>query len=174
MPGREYRDKDADEQLVSTHRMFSWCSFFRLLRPAGGRPEIAHRRKKVFPSLKLTKVFEIDLYGRWCLPCAGGVVCCEILDRQNREYRFMLFDYSGVRLKERRVLAGQGPDEIEGGNMNTVWLSSSGKIRLLDVGDSLKEMNPETLEIETIVKLSDIRRGLWKPLYDRARLGIFG
>ena len=143
--------------------LLTGCFLGALFSASCDRPEDVQKlpigERNTFASLKLTKVFEIDLYGRWCLPCAGGVVCCEILDRQNREYRFMLFDYSGVRLKERRVLAGQGPDEIQGGNMNTVWLSSSGKIRLLDVGDYLKEMNPETLEIETIVKLSNVVAG---------------
>lgn len=105
------------------------------------------------------KIFSIDLYGRWCLPCPNGIVCSEILDRNNREYRFSLYDYSGALIKERKLLAGQGPNEIQGGNLDTVWLSSSGKIFCLDVGDYLKTIDPETLEIETIAKLSNVVKG---------------
>jgi hypothetical protein len=115
--------------------------------------------RNTFAGLKFEKVFQIDLYGRWCLPCPAGIVCSEILDRSNREYRFSLYDYSGALIKERRVLAGQGPDEIQGGNMNSVWLSSSDKIHCLDVGDYLKTIDPVTLEIETIAKLSNVIKG---------------
>lgn len=105
------------------------------------------------------KIFSIDLYGRWCLPCPNGIVCSELMDRSNREYRFSLYDYSGALIKERKLLAGQGPTEIQGGNLDTVWLSSSGKIFCLDVGDYLKTIDPETLEIETIAKLSNVVKG---------------
>jgi len=112
-----------------------------------------------FEAFDFEKIFSIDLYGRWCLPCPDGIVCSELMDRNNREYRFSLYGYSGVLIKERKLLAGQGPNEIQGGNLDTVWLSSSGKIFCLDVGDYLKTIDPETLEIETIAKLSNVVKG---------------
>jgi hypothetical protein len=112
-----------------------------------------------FDALDFMKVFQIDLYGRWCLPCPNGIVSSELMDRSNREYRFSLYDYSGALIKERRVLAGQGPNEIQGGTLDSVWLGSSGKIFCLDVGDYLKTIDPETLEIETIAKLSNVVQG---------------
>jgi hypothetical protein len=116
-------------------------------------------KDKRFNALRFTKIWEIDLYGRWCLACPNGIVCSEILDRNNREYKFYLYDYSGALIKDRRLLAGQGPNEIQGGNLDTVWLSSSGKIFCIDVGDYVKTIDPQTLEIETIAKLSNVING---------------
>jgi len=116
-------------------------------------------KRNEFDAFDFAKIFQIDLYGRWCLPCPNGIVCSENLDRNNREYRFSLYDYSGALIKERKLLAGQGPNEIQGGNLDTVWLSSSGKIFCLDIGDYLKTIDPETLEIETIAKLSNVVKG---------------
>lgn len=75
-------------------------------RPVG---TLAVEPGKRFSGFELTKIWEKDLYGRWCLPCANGVVCCELTDRSNREYWFYLYDYGGTLIKRRRLLAGQGP-----------------------------------------------------------------
>ena len=104
------------------------------------------------------KIFRIELYGRWCLPCQQGILCSELTDRTNRAYRFSLYDYSGALIRTREVLAGQGPTEIQIGTLETVWLSPTGKIFCLD-GDYLKSIDPENLKIETIVKLSNVVHG---------------
>jgi hypothetical protein len=124
---------------------------------SGTRIQKLHvEERKKFDALDFVKIFQIDLYGRWCLACPNGIVCSENLDRNNREYKFSLYNYSGALIRDRRILAGQGPTDIQGGNLNTVWLSSSGKIFCLDVGDYLKTIDPETLEVETIAKLSNV------------------
>jgi hypothetical protein len=114
---------------------------------------------KKFNGFQLTKIWEKDLYGRWCLPCPNGVVCCELTDRSNREYWFYLYDYGGTLVKQRRVSAGQGPNEIQGGSLESVWISSSGEILIVDVGGYIKAMDPETLEIRTVLKLSNVIPG---------------
>jgi hypothetical protein len=113
---------------------------------------------KKFNALQFTKIWETDLYGRWCLACPNGVVGNEILDRNDREYRFIHYDYAGKIIKERRVAAGQGPDEIQGIGLDTVWLSPSGKIHCID-NDYLKTIDPETLQIETLAKISNVIDG---------------
>lgn len=128
-------------------------------RPGTTTQRLTVEKRNRFEALDFVKIFEIDLYGRWCLPCPQGIVCSEILDRTNRAYRFSLYDYSGALIRKREVLAGQGPSEIQGGNLETVWLSPTGKIFCLDVGDYLKSIDPETLKIETIVKLSNVVHG---------------
>jgi len=114
---------------------------------------------KTFNGFQLTKIWEKDLYGRWCLPCPNGIVCGELADRSNREYLFYLYDYSGTLIKKRRLLAGQGPDEIQGGGLDSVWVSPDGKISIMDVGGYVKEMDPQTLEIRTFLKLSNVIPG---------------
>jgi hypothetical protein len=114
---------------------------------------------KEFTGFQMTKIWEKELYGRWCLPCPNGIVCSELTDRSNREYEFYLYDYSGRLVKERRVAAGQGPDEVQVGNLDTVWLSTSGKILIMDLGGYVKAMDPETLEIQTVLKLSNVIPG---------------
>lgn len=127
---------------------------------SGERIQKLHVEERIkFDALDFVKIFQIDLYGRWCLACPNGIVCSENLDRNNREYKFSLYNYSGALIRDRRLLAGQGPTDIQGGNLNTVWLSSSGKISCLDVGGYLKTINPETLEVQTIAKLSNVIDG---------------
>jgi hypothetical protein len=127
---------------------------------SGERIQKLHvEERNKFDALGFVKIFQIDLYGRWCLACPHGIVCSENLDRNNREYKFSLYNYSGALIRDRRILAGQGPTDIQGGNLNTVWLSSSRKIFCLDVGGYLKTIDPETLEVETIAKLSNVIDG---------------
>jgi hypothetical protein len=124
---------------------------------------------KTFDGFQLTKIWEKDLYGRWCLPCPNGVVCCELTDRSNREYLFYLYDYGGTLIKQRRVSAGQGPNEIQGGRLESVWISSSGEILIVDVGGYIKAMDPETLEIRTILRLSNVIPG-YGSRFDEGRI----
>jgi len=113
---------------------------------------------KTFAGLKFKKVFQIDLYGGWCLALPRGFICSELLDRSYKESQIKLYDYSGKLIKERKLIHGEGPDEIKAWNFNTVWLSSSGKI-LTEENNYLKSLDPETLEIETICKLSNVIEG---------------
>jgi hypothetical protein len=114
---------------------------------------------KRFDDFRMIKIWEKDFYGRWCLPCPNGIVCSELGDRSNREYKFYLYDYSGKLIKERTVEAGQGPDQIQGSILDAVWLSPSGDISIVDVDGYLKVMDPETLEIRTILKFSNVIPG---------------
>lgn len=120
--------------------------------------KLAVEERNRFEALDFVKIFRIELYGRWCLPCQQGILCSELTDRTNRAYRFSLYDYSGALIRTREVLAGQGPTEIQIGTLETVWLSPTGKIFCLD-GDYLKSIDPENLKIETIVKLSNVVHG---------------
>lgn len=137
-------------------------------RPTSGRQLTVEPGKK-FEGLQVTKIWEKDLYGRWCLPCPNGIVCSELTDRSNREYWFYLYDYAGTLIKNRRVLAGQGPDEIQAGNTDAIWISSSGKITIMDIGGYVKAMDPETLEIRTILKLSNVIPG-YESRFDDGRI----
>jgi len=111
---------------------------------------------KKFEKFNFKKVEEITLYGGWCLALPQGVVCSELLDRSWRESQLKLYDYSGKLKKERKLIHGDGPNEIKAWNFPTVWLSSSGKILCRDANNYLKALDPETLEIETIAKLSNV------------------
>jgi len=113
---------------------------------------------KTFAGLSFKKVFQIDLYGGWCLALPQGYICSELLDRSYKESQLKVFDDSGTLIKERRLIHGDGPEEIKVWNFNTVWLSSSGKI-LTEDNNYLKSLDPETLEVETICKLSNVIEG---------------
>jgi hypothetical protein len=113
---------------------------------------------KKFENLSFKKVWQVDLYGGWCLAVPQGIVCSELLDRSYKESQLKLYDWSGKLLKERRLIHGDGPHEIKAWNSNTIWLSSSGKILTAD-NDYLKCLDPETLEIDTICKISNVIKG---------------
>jgi hypothetical protein len=113
---------------------------------------------KKFEGLRFKKVFQADLYGGWCLALPRGFICSELLDRSYKESQLKLFDPSGQLIKERRLVHGDGPDEIRVWNFNNVWLLSSGKIFTED-NNYLKTLDPETLEIGTIGKLSNVVDG---------------
>lgn len=113
---------------------------------------------KKFEKLNFKKVWEINLWSGWCLAVPQGVVCSELLDRSWRESQLKLYDYSGKLKKERKLIHGDGPNEIKAWNFDSVWLSSSGKIFSQD-NNYLKALDPETLEIETIAKLSNVIEG---------------
>ena len=113
---------------------------------------------KIFDGLRFKKIFQIDLYGGWCLALPRGFICSELLDRSYKESQLRLYDQSGKLIKERRLVHGDGPDEIRVWNFSTVWLSSSGKI-LTEDNAYLKSLDPETFEIETICKLSNAIQG---------------
>jgi hypothetical protein len=112
-----------------------------------------------FDGFQVTKIWEKDLYGRWCLPCPNGVVCSELADRGNREYFFYLFDYAGNLVKQRKVPAGKGPNEIQGGDADAVWLSSPRTITVIDADGYVKAMDSESLDISSILKLSNVIPG---------------
>jgi len=113
---------------------------------------------KKFEELNFKKVWEINLWSGWCLAVPQGVVCSELLDRSWKESQLKLYDYSGKLKKERKLIHGDGPNEIKAWNFDSVWLSSSGKIFSQD-NNYLKALDPETLEIETIAKLSNVIEG---------------
>jgi len=113
---------------------------------------------KKFERFHFKKVGETTLWGGWCLALPQGVICSELLDRSRKESQLKLYDYSGKLKKERKLIHGDGPDEIRVWNFPTVWLSSSGKIFSRD-NNYLKATDPETLEIETIVKFSNVIEG---------------
>jgi hypothetical protein len=113
---------------------------------------------KIFDGLRFKKIFQIELYGGWCLALPRGFICSELLDRSYKESQLRLYDDSGKLIKERRLVHGDGPDEIKAWNFNNVWLSSSGTI-LSEDNNYLKSLNPGTLEIETICKLSNVIDG---------------
>jgi hypothetical protein len=113
---------------------------------------------KKFEKLNFKKVWEINLWSGWCLAVPQGVVCSELLDRSWKESQLKLYDYSGKLKKERKLIHGDGPNETKAWNFDSVWLSSSGKIFSQD-NNYLKTLDPETLEIETIAKLSNVIEG---------------
>ena len=113
---------------------------------------------KKFEKLNSKKIWEIDLWSGWCLAFPQGVICSELLDRSWRESQLKLYDYSGKLKKERKLIHGDGPDEIRVWNFPSVWLSSSGMIFSKD-NNYLKTLDPETLEIETIIKFSNVIEG---------------
>jgi hypothetical protein len=138
------------------------CLFlFALATSCGRRAEIQTlevNQGRKFESLRFKKVFQVDLYGGWCLALPRGFICSELLDRSYKESQLRLYDESGKVIKERRLVHGDGPGEIKVWNFNNVWLFSSGKI-LTEDNHYLKSLDPETLEIETICKLSNVIEG---------------
>ncbi len=113
---------------------------------------------KRFNELNFKKVGEMTLWSGWCLALPQGVICSELLDRSWRESQLKVYDCIGKLKKERKLIHGDGPDEIRGWNFPSVWVSSSGRIFSRD-NNYLKTLDPETLEIETIVKFSNVIEG---------------
>jgi len=113
---------------------------------------------KKFERLNFTKAGEITLWSGWCLALPQGLICSELLDRSWRESQLKLYDYSGKLKKERKLIHGDGPDEIRVWNFPTIWVSSSGKVFSQD-NNYLKILDPDTLEIETIAKFSNVIEG---------------
>lgn len=120
--------------------------------------KLSVEKGKRFEKIHFKKIWEVTLYGGWCLALPQGIVCTELLDRSWKESQLRLFDYSGNLKKERKLIHGDGPEEIKVWNFDTVWLSSSGKI-LSEDNNYLKALNPQTFEIETIAKLSNVIEG---------------
>ena len=114
---------------------------------------------KKFEKFSFKKIGEITQWGGWCLACPQGIFCFEVLDRQWSEFKLKLYDYSGELKKERTLAGGEGPNQIKATNFGYAWLSSSGKILCNDVSNYLKAIDPETLEVETIVKFSNVIDG---------------
>jgi hypothetical protein len=107
------------------------CLFLALSFSCDHRAEIQTldvEAGKTFDGLRFAKIFQIDLYGGWCLALPQGFICSELLDRSYKESQLKAFDYSGKLIKERRLVHGDGPNEIKVWNFNSVWLSPSGKI----------------------------------------------
>jgi hypothetical protein len=92
------------------------------------------------------------------VPFPEKIVCLELLDKSYKQYRFNLYNSSGDLIKDKQVLSGDGPDEIRGASMDSVWLSSSGQIHCED-NDYIKSIDPETFQITTIAKLSNVVKG---------------
>ena len=114
---------------------------------------------KRFEKFNFKKIGEITQWGGWCLACPQGIFSFEVLDRQWSEFKFKLYDYSGKLKKERTLAGGEGPNQIKVTNFGYAWLSSSGKILCNDNDNYLKAIDPETLEVETIVKFSNVIEG---------------
>jgi len=131
------------------------------LLSCGGRVEdqrLNVKEGKKFEKLNFRKVWQIDLYGGWCLALPRGFICSELLDRSYKESQLKVYDESGKLIRERKLVHGDGPDEIKVWNFNNVWLTSSGKI-ITEDNNYLKSLDPETLEIETTCKLSNVIEG---------------
>lgn len=112
-----------------------------------------------FTEFRFAEVWKKEFeWVKFCLPFPERILCLELLDKSYKEYRFALYDSSGDLVKEKRVLSGDGPDEIRVINMDSVWLSSSGQIHCID-NEYLKSIDPETFQITTIGKLSNVVRG---------------
>jgi len=111
---------------------------------------------KRFEKISFRKIGEVTQWGGWCLACPQGIFCFEVLDRNWREFKLKLYDYSGTLKKERRLAGGEGPNQIKVTNFGYAWLSSSGKILCHDNANYLKAIDPETLEVETIAKFSNV------------------
>lgn len=113
---------------------------------------------KKFDKLTFKKIWQADLFGGWCLAMPHGIVCSELQDKWYKESQLRLFDYSGRLVKEIRLIHGDGPNEIRVWNFFSVWPTTSDKI-LTEDNDYLKSLDPETLEIDTICKLSNVIKG---------------
>jgi hypothetical protein len=114
---------------------------------------------KRFEKFYFKKVGEITQWGGWCLACPQGIFSFEVLDKQWSEFKLKLYDYSGNLKKEKILAGGEGPNQIKVANFGYTWLSSSGKILCNDNDNYLKSINPETFEIETIAKFSNVIEG---------------
>jgi hypothetical protein len=136
-------------------------SFFFLLS-CGEKIKIQKLRVeegKRFEKLNFKKIGEMTLWGGWCLACPQGIFCFEVLDRQWSEFKLMLYDYSGNLKKEKILAGGEGPNQIKVTNFGSAWLSSSGRILCNDNENYLKAIDPETFEIETVAKFSNVIEG---------------
>ena len=111
---------------------------------------------KTFDKIHFEKVAEVIQWGGWCMDCSKGIFCFEVLDPNWREFKLRLLDYSGIPIKEKTISSGDGPDEIRVTNFSVAWPSSSGKIICIDNNNFLKAIDPETLDISTIAKLSNV------------------
>jgi hypothetical protein len=134
--------------------------------------KLSVEKGRPFGRLSIKKVFEAQYsFLNACFPCPGGIILVEILDRSWSEFNLYLFDYSGNIKKQRTVQAGQGPNEFRAADYAASWISSDGKIYFIDMGDYLKTIDPETLEIATVSKLSNVIEE-YGSHYNLGRLGL--
>jgi len=122
-------------------------------------PILAIEDGRVFTGFRFIEVWKKEYdWVRWCMPFPERIVCLELLDKSYREYKFNLYSLGGDLIKEKKVLSGDGPDEIREASMDSVWLSSSGQIHC-ESNEYLKSIDPETFQITTLAKLSNVVKG---------------
>jgi len=114
-------------------------------------------RGEKFENFEINEVLKIKLYYcRWCLPVSGFVICNEVMDSSEKEYKFIVFNQNGKIVKERVVSSGNGPGEISATQYDTIWVSENGReILCIDANGYLKAINTGNLRITTISKLSN-------------------
>jgi len=113
---------------------------------------------KRFEGINIEKIWEGELYGRLVLALPQGILLDEIQDKVGNEHKLMLFDYNGNLIKEKILVSGEGPNEVTVITLENVWLSPSGKIICQD-NNYLKTIDPETFEIQTLEKISNVVKG---------------
>ena len=135
--------------------------FLSSLFACGPRPEdqtLSVEEGKIFRGVQIEKIWEKELYGRLVLALPQGVFCDEIQDVMGREHKFQFFDYGGRLIREKSLLAGQGPEEVTVVTTANTWLSSAGDIMVED-NDYLKRIDPETFEVRTLAKFVNVVKG---------------
>lgn len=109
-----------------------------------------------FPGFKLHKLTDITLpYGQFCKPFSDGLICLDVMDVARTQYKVLKYDFHGNLIKERILSSGQGPDQIFAINEHLIWNSADGKLIFFIDSGYLKVLNPESLEIDTMLKLSN-------------------
>ena len=131
---------------------------FFACRPRSEAYTLAVEEGKIFRGVRIEKVWQKELYGRLVVALPQGVFCDEIQDKMGREHKFQFFDYGGRLIREKGLLAGQGPDEVTVVSVANTWLSSAGKI-MVDDNDYLKTIDPETFEVSTLAKFANVVKG---------------
>lgn len=142
---------------VKTFLLISLLSFFSCGKDSNVQKLKVEDGKK-FRGISIKKIWEGELYGRMVLALPQGILLDEIQDNIGNEHKLMLFDYNGNLIKVKNLLSGQGPNEVRILTLENVWLSSSGKIICEDI-DYLKNIDPDTFEIQTLVKMANVIDG---------------
>ncbi len=113
-----------------------------------------------FKNLKFEKIFDFIHYKpKWCVPFQDRVICKVAVDMNESSYIFFIYDYNKRLIKEKKIKGGIAPDETAASLSSMIISAEENKIIYVDANDYIKSLDINTLEIQTIGKVSNIVKG---------------
>lgn len=121
--------------------------------------KLEYKEDSNYSHIQFEKVFEMFYYQgiEFAIPYQDKVVVL-ITDR-GKGHKLLIYDYLGKIIKEKTVEGGEGPEEIGGTSFHSIIQINQREIVFVDIRDYIKSINPTTLEMKTLGKLSNLIKG---------------